>query len=106
MFLMPSRFEPCGLSQLISLKYGTIPVVRATGGLDDTIKNYPSPDANGFKFYNYTGEDLLSCLKNAIGTYKNKDNWKELVENAMNADYSWTNSAEKYKELYKNLVQR
>lgn len=104
MFLMPSRFEPCGLSQLISLKYGTIPIVRATGGLDDTIKTYPSPEANGFKFYNYLGKDLLHCLKNAIGSYKNKENWKELQENAMKADFSWTNSAEKYKELYKNLV--
>lgn len=103
MFLMPSRFEPCGLSQLIALKYGTIPIVRATGGLDDTICAYPDKKADGFKFYNYNAHEMLNTINYAINTYKNKKEWNNLIKNAMNTDFSWINSAEKYKEIYKNL---
>ncbi len=104
MFLMPSRFEPCGLSQLIAMHYGTIPLVRATGGLDDTVKGYPLENADGFKFFNYNADDMLKCIKYAIDTYKNKKEWKKLVINAMNADFNWTKSAQKYKEVYKSLI--
>ena len=105
MFLMPSRFEPCGLSQLIALKYGTIPVVRATGGLDDTIKAYPEKDADGFKFYNYNAHEMLNCIKYAIEVYKNKYEWSKLILNAMNADFSWKKSAMQYKKIYNELVK-
>jgi starch synthase len=105
MFLMPSRFEPCGLSQLIALKYGTIPIVRATGGLDNTIKAYPQNDADGFKFHNYNAHEMLNTIKYAINTYHNKKEWEKLVKNAMKADFSWTKSAQKYKEVYKNLLK-
>ncbi|MCD7740527.1 MAG: glycogen synthase [Candidatus Gastranaerophilales bacterium] len=102
-FLMPSRFEPCGLSQLIALKYGTIPVVRATGGLDDTVKAYPAENADGFKFYNYNAQDMLCCINYAINTYKNKVIWNKLIKNAMNADFSWKKSAAEYKKVYYSL---
>ncbi|MCD7780021.1 MAG: glycogen synthase [Candidatus Gastranaerophilales bacterium] len=104
MFLMPSRFEPCGLSQLIALKYGTIPIVRATGGLDDTVKAYPDENADGFKFYNYNAQEMLGCINYAINTYKNKTEWNKLIKNAMNADFSWIKSAKEYKEIYKSLL--
>ena len=104
MFLMPSRFEPCGLSQLIAMKYGTVPIVRATGGLDDTVIGYPLENADGFKFFNYNATDMLECIKYAISIYKNKKEWKKLVTNAMKADFNWTKSAQKYKEVYKSLL--
>lgn len=105
MFLMPSKFEPCGLSQLIALKYGTIPVVRATGGLDDTICAYPSEKADGFKFYNYNAYEMLNCINYAVSIYKNKKVWNNLIKNAMNADFSWKNSAKKYMDVYKELIK-
>ncbi len=104
MFLMPSRFEPCGLSQLMAMKYGTIPIVRATGGLDDTVIGYPNKNATGFKFNNYNAHEMLDSIKQAIEVYKNKENWNNIIQNAMNADFSWIHSAEKYKEIYKSLT--
>ncbi len=104
MFLMPSRFEPCGLSQLISLKYGTIPIVRATGGLEDTINAYPNQDADGFKFYNYNAHEMLGTIQFAIDTYHNKKEWNALIQNAMKKDFSWSKSALEYKKIYKELV--
>lgn len=104
MFLMPSRFEPCGLSQLIALKYGTIPIVRATGGLENTINAYPNENANGFKFYNYNAQEMLSAIRYAIDIYKNKKEWKKLVKNAMNADFSCIKSAKEYKNVYKEIT--
>ncbi len=103
MFLMPSRFEPCGLSQLIALKYGTIPIVRATGGLDDTICAFPNDKATGFKFYNYNAHEMLNTINYAINIYKNKNQWTNLIKNAMNYDFSWNNSAKKYLDVYKTL---
>ena len=103
MFLMPSRFEPCGLSQLMAMKYGTIPIVRATGGLDDTVIGYPNKNATGFKFNNYNAHEMLDSIKQAIEVYKNKENWNNIIQNAMNADFSWKNSAEEYKAIYKSL---
>jgi starch synthase len=105
MFLMPSRFEPCGLAQLISLKYGTLPIVRKTGGLRDTILPYNkyTKEGNGFGFENYDPEDLKHALHEALDAYYDKDSWKVLVKRAMNEDFSWEQSALKYIELYNKL---
>lgn len=102
-FLMPSRYEPCGIGQMIALRYGTIPVVRQTGGLNDTVDSYDnsSKRGNGFKFFNYDMRDLLFQLNNAYNTYKNQpQDWHQLIINAMNSHFSLTDSAKKYLELY------
>ena len=106
MFLMPSLFEPCGLNQIYSLKYGTIPIVRATGGLDDTIEDFDpaTGKGNGFKFTNYSPEVLLKTIKRAIEVYKDKTAWAKLQKNAMRCDFSWNASAKKYEKLYKSLA--
>jgi len=108
MFLMPSKYEPCGLNQMYSLKYGTIPVVRATGGLDDTIKEFnpESQKGNGFKFKAYSSSDLVKAVKRAIYIHKNKLLWTKLMANAMNEDFSWGKSAKKYEEVYKKALER
>lgn len=102
MFLMPSKYEPCGLNQIYSLRYGTIPVVRATGGLDDTIKDYTlsSEEGNGFKFTNYTPREFLDKVREALKIYENKDVWFKLVKKVMSLDFSWDNSARQYIDLY------
>jgi starch synthase len=103
LFLMPSRFEPCGLGQLMSLRYGTIPIVRATGGLADTIEDFDStdsPDGNGFVFSDYTGAALLECVRRAVATYRSKATWQTLVQRALSADFSWARSAGRYAALY------
>jgi len=103
MFLMPSRFEPCGLGQLISLRYGTIPVVRATGGLADTIKDYSlnTGEGNGFIFKEYSSKELLKTIDRALDIYiGHPDAWKAIVQIALKSNYSWSKSAEKYTELY------
>lgn len=105
MFLMPSAFEPCGLSQLISLKYGTVPIVRATGGLEDTITGYPLENGNGFKFWNYSPYAMIDCIRYAMDIYKDKQDWKKIMQNAMQADFSWDKSAEKYIEAYKQSLE-
>jgi starch synthase len=94
-FLMPSKYEPCGLGQLISLHYGTIPLVFKTGGLADTISR-----DNGFVFSQYTEEELLKLIKKAIAVFKNKNKWVSLVKNAMESNFSWKVSADKYIQLY------
>lgn len=106
MFLMPSRFEPCGLNQMYSLKYGTVPIVRAAGGLDDTIDNFDrtSLRGSGFKFYEYNSERLLETIHEALLVYAKGDQWRALMLNGMRADYSWTQSARQYVELYQRLV--
>lgn len=108
MFLMPSKFEPCGLNQIYSLKYGTVPIVRATGGLDDTIENFnPSKGTgNGFKFKKYIPEALLFKVKEALNVYKNKNLWKKLIINGMKQDYSWHKSAEEYIWLYREMINK
>ena len=100
MFLMPSRYEPCGLGQLISFKYGAIPIVRKTGGLADTV----SEPENGFVFKEYSSEALLGAVKRAVEAYKNKGNWKKMQEKVMEYDYSWTASAKKYISLYMKAI--
>jgi starch synthase len=99
MFLMPSRYEPCGLNQIYSLRYGTIPIVRATGGLDDTIN-----DGNGFKFREYSGQALLSAVRSALAAYRDRAKWQKLVRTAMQADYSWDASAAEYSALYRRIT--
>jgi len=108
MFLMPSHYEPCGLGQLISYKYGTIPIVRKTGGLADTVHEFQekSGRGDGFVFKDYTSAALLQAVKRAIETYKNKKVWRSLMEKVMHYDYSWTNSARKYVELYKRALSK
>ena len=106
MFLMPSRFEPCGLNQMYSLKYGTVPIVRAAGGLDDTIENFDRSSfrGNGFKFYEYDSERLLEKIEEALLVYRERDLWQALMLNGMHNDFSWTESARHYAELYQRLV--
>lgn len=105
MFLMPSRFEPCGLNQMYSLKYGTAPIVRATGGLDDTIENFDraTRQGNGFKFYDYDAGKLLEKIYEALMVYADRELWRTLMLNGMRADYSWRVSAEQYAALYARL---
>jgi starch synthase len=107
MFLMPSRYEPCGLNQIYSLKYGTVPVVRATGGLDDTIENWDphTRKGTGFKFTEYSGEALLATLRAALQAFRNKESWQALMRNGMNKDFSWTASAREYVKIYERVRQ-
>lgn len=105
-FLMPSKFEPCGLSQMISMRYGTIPVVRETGGLKDTVVPYngATKEGTGFTFYSYNAHDMLYAIERAVGLYYDyKDDWKQLVQNAMSQDFSWNNICKQYIALYENL---
>jgi starch synthase len=107
-FLMPSKYEPCGLNQIYSLKYGTIPIVRATGGLDDTIVNYDpaTGKGNGFKFSRYDAKELLNQIKVAIGLFHQPEHWKQLLRNAMMADFSWQRSARTYLQLYQKALEK
>jgi glycogen/starch synthases, ADP-glucose type len=102
MFLMPSRYEPCGLNQIYSLKYGTVPIVRATGGLDDTIEPWDARTGKGtgFKFSEYTGEALLATVKQALLAYRDPSSWQTLMRNAMSRDFSWGASAKDYVKVY------
>jgi starch synthase len=105
MFLMPSRYEPCGLNQMYSLRYGTIPIVRKTGGLADTICDYianPSK-GNGFVFEAYNAKAMLKTIHNAVQAYKDEKNWQKLVKRCMRQDFSWEAAAEKYIKLYTKL---
>ena len=104
MFLMPSKSEPCGLAQMIACSYGTIPVVRAVGGLVDSIIPYGCEGANGFRFDNYNAHDLLYTAKSALNLYSSTKEWETLVKSAINSDFSWVKSAQKYIGLYKNLL--
>jgi starch synthase len=105
LFLMPSRFEPCGLNQIYSLKYGTVPVVRATGGLDDTIQDFSqSSSGTGFKFSRYAPEELLSTTRRALEVYQTPPRWRELMRNCMSRDFSWHRSAQRYVEIYQSVV--
>lgn len=104
LFLMPSLFEPCGLGQIIAMAYGTIPLVRETGGLKDTVKPYNeyTGEGNGFSFYPPEAHDLLHTLRNALRFYSDKTVWTKLVKNALKQDFSWKESAKKYEQLYQN----
>lgn len=109
LFLMPSQFEPCGLSQMIAMRYGTVPIVRETGGLRDTVLSYNefSGEGNGFTFFNYNAHDMLHVIERSIGYYKNrKDIWKTLQYRGMTGDYSWAHSANEYMKLYQSLFDQ
>ena len=101
-FLMPSRYEPCGLNQIYSLKYGTVPVVRATGGLDDSIENFDLEHGTGtgFKFAEYTGAAFLYAVKQALQHYADERIWKRIQLNGMIKDFSWKTPAAEYAKLY------
>ena len=105
LFLMPSKSEPCGLSQMISLRYGTVPIVRETGGLRDSIKDSGDGEGNGFTFSTYNAHDMLYTIKRAIGGYSNKEGWNILVKRAMECDNSWGKSANEYIRLYKEVLK-
>ena len=107
-FLMPSCYEPCGIGQLIALRYGTIPVVRETGGLKDTVQPYDkyTGKGNGYVFTNYNAHELMYAIKKALGAKVDFSLWKKVVRNAMESDYSWRESAREYMELYKRLLKK
>jgi len=106
LFLMPSRYEPCGLGQMISLRYGTIPVVRSTGGLADTIEDFDpeTKRGNGFVFHDFKPQDFLEALQKALSVYQQKEDWIYLVKKAMKYDFSWDASAKRYLELYRRAL--
>jgi starch synthase len=105
MFLMPSKSEPCGLAQMIASRYGTVPVVRETGGLYDTIHPYNqyTGEGNGFSFTNYNAHEMMHVLENALDLYRDKEKWRALMQNVMRVDFSWNASAGKYLELYRSM---
>jgi len=106
MFLMPSKSEPCGLAQMIASRYGTVPIVRETGGLADTIIPYNEYEetGNGFTFCNYNAHDMMHVIEYAISMYCDHTKWAHLVKNVMNVDFSWSVSAKKYIEIYESIV--
>ena len=105
-FLMPSAYEPCGIGQLIAMRYGTIPVARATGGLVDTIIPYnkSTQEGNGYLFADYNAHDMMYTIKKALTLFRDFNSWKALMQNAMNTDYSWARSAKEYIALYERLI--
>lgn len=107
-FLMPSRYEPCGLNQIYSLKYGAVPVVRATGGLDDTIEEWDPVHGTGtgFKFEGYQAADFLATLQRALAAFKDKTKWPQLMRNGMAQDYSWEKPSREYVECYEEVARR
>jgi starch synthase len=108
MFLMPSLYEPCGLNQMMSMRYGTVPVVRATGGLKDTVDPYSEKNetGTGVSFGPYTTEALSGAVKKAVGLFGKPDHWKRIVSNGMSADFSWRASAKKYENLYHRALKK
>jgi starch synthase len=111
MFLMPSRYEPCGLNQIYSLRYGTVPVVRATGGLDDTVLESPEPGndqdpGTGFKFHGYSPQAFLDAIDRALAVFQDKQAWQRLMQHGMVQDYSWKTPAAEYEALYESLVRK
>ncbi len=106
---MPSAYEPCGLNQLYSLRYGTLPVVHAVGGLRDSVIDFAEPshtDANGFMFYQYTAHGLYSAIQRALTAFQDKKIWRMLQNNGMSKDLSWQRSAEDYVTLYQQLLKQ
>ncbi|MFB9330622.1 glycogen synthase GlgA [Paenibacillus aurantiacus] len=108
MYLMPSLFEPCGLSQLLALRYRSVPIVRETGGLIDTVKSYEEEtgEGNGFSFAWYNAHDMLYTIRRAIGLYRDEKTWEQIVSNGVKEDYSWTKSAKAYTAIYQELAAR
>ncbi len=107
MFLMPSRYEPSGLNQLYSLRYGTVPVVRATGGLDDTVEERPNPaEGTGFKFHGYNAGEFLQAIDRALGFFNDQNGWRALMLNGMRQNYSWVRPAAEFSALYEAVARR
>ncbi|QOS79624.1 glycogen synthase GlgA [Paenibacillus sp. JNUCC31] len=106
LFLMPSRFEPCGISQLLALRYGSVPLVRETGGLNDTVQAYNefSGEGNGFSFTSFNAHDMMNTIRRAEEFYRQPEHWKKIVRNAMSGDYSWNVSAEEYMNIYRRIT--
>ena len=104
MFLMPSQSEPCGLAQMIAMRYGTAPVVRETGGLRDSVRDNGGENGNGFTFKTYNANDMLDAVKRAWNDYNDKQEWSELMKRMMECDNSWARSADIYIETYKKLL--
>lgn len=104
-FLMPSKSEPCGLSQMIALRYGSVPIVRETGGLKDSIQDSGDNEGNGFTFNSYNADDMLHAMHRALEGYSNKEGWQILVQRGMNCDNSWGKSANEYIKMYKSLLK-
>ena len=107
-FLIPSRYEPCGLTQMYALKYGTVPVVRSTGGLDDTIVQFDPKkgEGNGFKCGSYDPVSFFATIRKAVDLFQNAEAWKKLIANGMKADFSWDRSAQRYLELYHTVIEK
>ena len=105
-FLMPSLFEPCGIGQMLAMRYGSIPIVRETGGLKDTVMPYNkfTGEGNGFSFANYNAHEMFFTLQKAIKLYQDKNIWNNLIINAMNTDNSWKKSAQDYIRIFKSLI--
>jgi len=109
---MPSYYEPCGLNQIYSLKYGTVPVVRKTGGLADTVQDWDelkysgNENGNGFSFFDYSAYALSLSVRRAVNTFQSKETWRKIQINGMKNDFSWDNSAAKYLLLYEKLINR
>lgn len=105
LFLMPSLFEPCGISQLLALRYGSLPIVREVGGLKDTVQSYNefTGEGNGFSFAAFNSDDMLFTMRRAIRIWSDPGHRKHMVEKALKGDYSWGQSAAQYEELYKQL---
>ena len=105
LFLMPSKSEPCGLSQMVALRYGTVPIVRETGGLRDSITDSGDGKGNGFTFKTYNAHDMLGAINRSLDAYYNKAYWDTLVERAINCDFSWGKSANEYIKMYKEVLK-
>lgn len=104
-FLMPSRYEPGGLNQIYSLRYGTVPVVRSTGGLEDTIDEQPLGGGNGFKFWGYDSSALLDALRRALNSFRNKEEWTRIMQRGMAQNFSWDKPAKEYLRVYERAIQ-
>lgn len=104
MFLMPSQSEPCGLAQMVAMRYGTVPIVRETGGLRDTVRDCGGENGNGFTFKSYNAHDMLNSVRRAKEAYDDKERWNQIIKSDLSEDFSWSNSAELYLGLYREIV--
>ncbi|RKY54360.1 MAG: hypothetical protein DRP92_01250 [Candidatus Neomarinimicrobiota bacterium] len=104
-FVVPSRYEPCGVTQMYSMRYGTIPIVRKTGGLADTVKDWDGKEGTGIVFEEYCAEELFKAIRKAVNIYRNRDLHREISCNGMRMRFSWDKSAGEYRKLYAKLIE-